>query len=111
MNVNFTKKASVFIVSITGEMDHHVTDETRKMIDENFLASGCRNIVFDFKGITFMDSSGIGMIIGRYKEANALGGSVGVANVSEQADRIFMLSGIYRIVRKFDNVDDAVKYA
>ena len=59
-----------------------------------------KNIVFDFDGMTFMDSSGIGMVMGRYKKMGYLGGNVYVTGVGKGIDRIFSMSGLYKIIQK-----------
>ena len=56
-----------------------------------------------------MDSSGIGVIMGRYKKVIFTGGKVAVTGVSKSVDRIFRLSGLYKIIHKFDTIDEAVK--
>ncbi|MPN46237.1 Anti-sigma F factor antagonist [bioreactor metagenome] len=59
--------------------------------------------------VKFMDSSGIGVIIGRYKTITALGGTTAIAAPSKEADRLLAMSGIYRIIRSYPTVDEAVK--
>ena len=70
--------------------------------------SGADNLVLDMKGVKFMDSSGIGMIIGRYKTVSALGGTLSIACPSKEADRILSISGIYRIINSYGTVEDAI---
>ena len=59
-------------------------------------------IVFDFKNVTFMDSAGIGLVMGGYKQTVTFGGSTTLCNVSERVDRIFAMSGVYRFVGKVE---------
>lgn len=67
-----------------------------------------KKIIFDFNSVTFMDSAGIGLIIGRYRIANMLGGEVEIANVTESIKRILELSGILKIIRVTDLEEKAV---
>ncbi len=97
------------IIRITEELDHHRVMELREEADTLIDRERIRNIVFDFDGVTFMDSSGIGMIMGRYKRVIFTGGKVGVACVGNGVDRILRLSGLYKIIEKYDTVKDAVE--
>jgi stage II sporulation protein AA (anti-sigma F factor antagonist) len=62
----------------------------------------------DFSGVTFMDSSGIGVVIGRYKKLALRNGAVCVSDVKDSVKRVFELSGMFKIIKIFDNVDEAV---
>lgn len=53
------------IAKIEGELDHHVAESIKNVIDEEYEKKSCKNLIFDFKNVNFMDSSGIGVIIGR----------------------------------------------
>ena len=57
-----------------------------------------RKIVFDFNNVTFMDSAGIGMVLGRYKMIKMIGGNLEMINVSPNLKRIFEMSGITKII-------------
>ena len=76
------------------ELDHHITNEVRDGIDNILNTRPIKNIIFDFKNIRFMDSSGIGVIIGRYKKISNDGGKVSVINVNARVKKIFDLSGM-----------------
>ena len=58
--------------------------------------------ILDFQDVTFMDSSGIGLILGRYKQMKELGGEIVVKNTSRQVDCVLRLSGLYQIIRKWE---------
>ena len=57
-----------------------------------------KKVIFDFDSVTFMDSSGIGLIIGRYKFTNMLGGKLEVANLTQNVKKIFEMSGILKLI-------------
>lgn len=80
------------------ELDHHSADRLTREIDELVRERDIREIVFDFSGTTFCDSSGIGMLMGRYKMMRALGGSVRAVEVGDRVHRILMLSGVMRLI-------------
>ena len=86
------------LVEITEDIDHHVAEKIRRKIDEQITRYMPRKTVFDFSRVTFMDSAGIGMIIGRYKMMKLIGGSLEIVNVGTQTKRILEMSGIGKII-------------
>ena len=90
------------------ELDHHITNEVRDGIDNILNTRPIKNIIFDFKNIRFMDSSGIGVIIGRYKKISNDGGKVSVINVNDRVKKIFDLSGMNKIVSIYDTHEDMI---
>lgn len=81
------------------EIDHHQVSFVTKEIGFYMSSKMTKNIIFDFEHVSFMDSSGIGMVMDAYKRAVMLGGTVMVCNMSKKVDRIFRMSGVYRFVR------------
>lgn len=97
------------VVHIHEELDHHRTLALREDGDRLIERENIKYIIFDFEGVDFMDSSGIGMVMGRYKKVIFKGGKVAVCGISRPVDRIFRLSGIYKIMDKYDTVSEALK--
>ena len=97
------------IVKIIGDIDHHSSKDIREKIDKEINKHKIKNIIFDFSEVIFMDSSGIGMVIGRYKNIEKAGGKVAISSISDEAKRIFELSGLFRIINLYDNIDSALK--
>lgn len=95
------------IISLNAELDHHLADEMREVIDEVIDKRGVKRIIFDFSRIDFMDSAGIGLIMGRYKKIRDIG-SISVAGANESIKRILLISGLHKIVRIYDNLQSAV---
>jgi stage II sporulation protein AA (anti-sigma F factor antagonist) len=94
MELYIIGKYKALIVKIAGELDHHAAAGMREAIDRELQRTGAINLVFDFSRVRFMDSSGIGMIIGRYKIVKSLGGKVVIAGASENTERIIKMSGV-----------------
>ena len=94
------KKRGEVMVSLSGELDHRIAERIRPELDEVLKDPKVRRLTFDLTGLTFMDSSGIGMILGRYRLINKRGGSVYVKCDNRHIDRIFELSGLYQLVQK-----------
>ena len=73
------------------------------------MQEAVESIVFDFSKTRFMDSSGIGFILGRFKTITALGGTLAIAEPSKEADRILSISGIYKLMKSYPSAEDALK--
>lgn len=80
------------------EVDHHGAAGIREGADQLILNDQVKNIVFDFEDTTFMDSSGIGIIIGRYRKISCFGGKVYAINASERIARLLRSSGLSSII-------------
>ena len=94
MSVNIEGSNEILIAYLTGELDHHCAGAVRQKIDSAVNEYKPSLLVLDFSAVSFMDSSGIGLIMGRYKLVNALGGTLHVVNVSAQAHKVMALAGL-----------------
>jgi stage II sporulation protein AA (anti-sigma F factor antagonist) len=108
LQLKFEVLNNTLVVLLNGELDHHSAEEVREEIDKKIESQNIKNLVFDLTNMRFMDSSGIGVVIGRYKKINKLGGKVGVANLNPHVDKIFQMAGIYKIICKFDTKEEAL---
>ncbi|MCL2619359.1 MAG: anti-sigma F factor antagonist [Defluviitaleaceae bacterium] len=106
MDIQFVERNGNLIAKIRGEIDHHTADKIRKSLEDEFSESTAKNIVFDFAHVGFMDSSGIGMVIGRYKELQKTGGRVFAINIGPEISRIFDISGLRKIIPCFAGIDE-----
>ena len=84
------------------EVDHHVAEEMRKSIDAIIDQNHIKIVIFDFQNTDFMDSSGIGVIMGRYKIVYLLGGEVWAVHVNERMKKILNLSGVTKILHIYE---------
>ena len=85
-------------VHLSGEIDHCAASELRAQIEELLQDASIRSLWLDFTDVSFMDSSGVGMIIGRYKTMKARGGNVTACGLHPPVDRLFHLAGLHRII-------------
>lgn len=108
MQVKFSSRGVTLIIGISGELDHHSAEYIRQKVDGEMIKASIKHIVFDFSKVSFMDSSGIGVIMGRYKNIRELGGKTAVANVKPQIRRIFEMSGMLKFIPVYDKLEDAV---
>jgi len=98
--LEYEKRNGTVRVRLSGELDHRRAGEIRQELDRLIADPAVRRLVFDLSGLEFMDSSGIGMMIGRYKVMQSRGGSVAVLPGGRRVDRIMELSGLYQIIEK-----------
>ena len=99
MTSEYKKQDKLLILKITEEIDHHTSEKIRKRADYEIQIHIPKKVIFDFENVTFMDSSGIGMIIGRYKIIKMLGGELEIKNVSRSIRKVFEMSGITKIIK------------
>ena len=98
MNVKHFIEERILVFEISEELDHHMCEIIRRRADYEIQRFMPRKVIFDFNRVVFMDSAGIGLVIGRYKTVTALGGSLEMINVSNKLRRVFEMSGILNII-------------
>lgn len=94
-----TRQRDRLTVYLTGEMDHCSALPIRMEMDRLIADPSVRYMTLDLTGLTFMDSSGIGVILGRYRTLAARGGCVTVRGMNPQISRIFQLSGMAQVIQ------------
>lgn len=108
MQVSSRKIKGALVVKVEGELDHHTADAVRERLDSLLEDPSIKHIIFDLSQLRFMDSSGIGVFIGRYKVVSQRGGTVSVAYVTSQINKVFEVSGLYKIIKKYDTAEEAL---
>ena len=98
MDMRMEHIGTTLVVKPAGELDHHSAKIVREKIDREIEQRKIKNLVLDFKKVSFMDSSGIGVIAGRYKIINSLGGKTMIIRANEQVDKILEISGLKKIL-------------
>lgn len=109
MDIKLQMKGRTLIASLTGELDHHSAKTIKDMLETAIVNKSAQNMVFDLTNLTFMDSSGIGLIIGRYKLITAIGGKVCIASKSKTLNRLIGMSGLTKLMEIFQSVDQALE--
>lgn len=109
MDISFTKKDDVLIISLIGELDHHSAEYVRSKIDDKIDRDQIKNIILNFSNVSFMDSSGIGVIMGRYKKIKEREGSIVISGINSNIDKMFKVGGLYSILPKYDTMEEALK--
>ena len=100
MEVFTDYEGSALVFRLTGELDEHSAEFVRRRLDALISESNFDSVIFDFSRLSFMDSTGIGVIIGRYKLIRKQSKPVYVRNPSPTVDKIFKMSGLYEIIDK-----------
>ena len=88
------------VVKLYGEIDQHCVSEIRDDIDRQIAIRNINSLIVDLGGVEFMDSSGIGMIMGRYKNMVSRGGKMMLVRPQPQVDKVLELSGIKKLFEK-----------
>ncbi len=84
-------------VYLSGELDHHGAGKLRDEVDMVIERAKPKELVLDFADINFMDSSGIGFVMGRYRLMVSMGGTVKVTGLSDRMERVMKLAGLDRL--------------
>lgn len=101
INVQRTKNGRL-ILALQGELDHHSAPAIRADMDKELANQPYKEVLLELSGLTFMDSSGIGVLLGRYKKIEPWGVKVYVSGASPSIDKLLQMSGIYSIMPKAD---------
>ncbi len=108
MECTYIPNEKVLVLKITEEIDEHTTEKIRRKIDNEITRFLPRKVIFDFSDVNFMDSAGIGMLLGRYKVIRMLGGELEITNINKQIKKLFEMSGILKIIKVTDNFKQKV---
>jgi stage II sporulation protein AA (anti-sigma F factor antagonist) len=100
----------VLIIRVEGELDMHTVDEFREYADNMVHNARAKFVLFNFKGVSFIDSSGLGAILGRYKKINQVEGELLVSQAQPQVAKIFEVSGLLQLIKLFETDNLALEY-
>ena len=98
MESKFYEKDKLLVFKIIDEIDDHSVQMIRRKADYEIERYMPKRVVFDFDSVTFMDSAGIGLIIGRYKFAKMIGAKLEISNLTQSVKKIFEMSGILKLI-------------
>ncbi len=102
MKITYTTNGDETTVKLLGEVDHHGAKAAREEIDGVIKNEAPKKLILDMSTITFCDSSGLGLIMGRYKTMTALGGELFIKTPTEAVEKIITLSGMDRLIKIID---------
>ncbi|KMK76107.1 anti-sigma F factor antagonist [Alkalihalobacillus pseudalcaliphilus] len=107
--IDLEHKDHVLLIRLEGELDHHTAELLRTKVEDKLKQTNIKHIVLSLKQLTFMDSSGLGVILGRYKQIKSLGGEMVVCAISPSVKRLFEMSGLFKIIRLEENEQFALE--
>jgi stage II sporulation protein AA (anti-sigma F factor antagonist) len=108
MDVSTRYRGNVLVVGITGELDHHTADALRKVMEEELDKEIAHHVLLNLSGLQFMDSSGLGVILGRYRRINASGGRMAACSLNGHIAKVFELVGLTKILAVYDREESAL---
>lgn len=97
------------IVHFYGELDHHISEKARLKIDQKYKENNLKNIILDLTHLSLMDSSGIGLIMGRYKNVIEKKGKIAIISSNVYVDRLIRMSGLQKIIEVYKNLAEALE--
>lgn len=98
MNEIFQIDGTDLVIHVPAELDHYVAEKMNADADRMIEKQNIKRIVFDFRNTVFMDSSGIGAIMGRYRNIRLIGGTVEAVHVNDRVSKLLHLAGIDKVV-------------
>lgn len=108
-SVDFEIYDRTLVIHMKEDLDHHNAIFIREQADKKIVSKNIQHVIFDFSKVTFMDSSGIGVILGRYKKLRLLGnGKLAVVGVADTVNRILTISGLYSIIERYKDLKEAL---
>ena len=109
MQLKFSNRGNTLVIGIQGDLDHHSAEYMRQKVDPQLIKSSTKNVVFDFEKVNFMDSSGIGVLMGRYKNILKINGKVAIVNVNDVTRRLLEMSGILKLIPMYGGIHEAME--
>ena len=105
LSAKFEYKNDILKITLAGEIDHHSAKDVREEIDREIYMCRASNVFLDLKNVNFMDSSGLGLVLGRYSHVKETGGSLKVLNPCVSAERVLKLAGAEKIIPIIYEID------
>lgn len=99
MSIRIESDGETVTAFLEGEIDHHTAAEMRESIDAHLVGGNVKLLVLDFRDVTFMDSSGIGLVMGRYRQIRYNDGQLHIINTSPQIFKVMRIAGLERLAR------------
>jgi len=101
MKIKFNLSSECPHISFEGELDEHTSEYVRMNVDslmEEFADKAIDKVIFDFEKLDFMDSTGIGVLLGRFRKWNGKNIQICIKNPKPQVDRVLKISGVYQLM-------------
>ena len=109
MEIIFSVTGNTLTAELFGELDHHAAEGAREKIDCALDNYCMENLIFDFTKVSFMDSSGIGMILGRYRKMGEQEGRIAICGCSKPVRSILNMAGVFSIIDYYNTREEALE--
>lgn len=109
MSVQTRYEHGVLVINLQGELDHHAVEQIRDNIESQLEQNNYQGLVMSFRNIDFMDSSGLGLILGRLRTVSQHGGQMALCEVSNPLKKLFEMSGLLKVLPVYDAEEDAIQ--
>jgi len=103
MQVQLIRRKKQLIVRLKGELDHHTAQLLRDSVEKELEKENVQDLILNMENLTFMDSSGIGVILGRYKQVKAKGGKTVICGAGLHIQKILQMGGVLKIIPLAEN--------
>ncbi|ARU63166.1 anti-sigma F factor antagonist [Tumebacillus avium] len=108
LQISTDVRGDTLIVRLSGELDHHTAEMVRNQVEAELDRGLTEHLVLNLEDLSFMDSSGLGVILGRYKRVTQAGGRMALCSVNDQLKKLFELSGMLKILRIYPSETQAL---
>lgn len=108
VDVELKQVRNTLVVKVTGELDMLIADNLRSIIDEKLNEGTVRNLIINLEKVTFVDSSGLGVIIGRYKKMTSTEGRMYIVGAKPNVEKILRFSGINKLIPLYKNEQEII---
>lgn len=109
LHIQVKHDRDILIVRLRGELDHHASEQVRRSIEDELARGGFSHLVLNLADLEFMDSSGLGVILGRYKKVTQLGGKMMLCAIRPSVHRLMEMSGLFKILPTHEDERSAIK--
>lgn len=99
LTINMEAKNRVLCIRLKGDLDHHTAEKLKNQAEAAIQKHNIKHIILNMEELDFMDSSGLGVILGRYKQVNKKQGEMVVCAITPAVKRLFEMSGLFKIVK------------
>ncbi|ELK44440.1 anti-sigma F factor antagonist [Halobacillus sp. ACCC02827] len=109
LRVQFAVNENVLLVRLDGELDHHEATQLREKWQTHLKNPGVEHVIVNLEKLSFMDSSGLGVMLGRYKEVQARGNEMMLCSIRPEVKRLFDMSGMFKIMKHVEDEATALE--
>ncbi len=109
LQVRTTREGRFLLAALDGELDHHSAEYVRGTLDWEVDQQRGTLLILDLGGLAFMDSSGLGVILGRYRKIKSQGGEMAIANVPRGVDKVVQIAGLHKVMHVYRTSQEALR--